>query len=91
MAILHLTKAYHSFIIRVKIMLMEVSQKKVASENAHQDEKSWGAEKERQSLTRSSAVFCTFERVGGQGEKEKAGIVKENTKLRKKKWGTKDS
>lgn len=36
-------------------------------------------------MTRSSAVFFTFERAGGQGEKEKTGIVKENTKLRKKK------
>lgn len=48
MAVPHLTKAYHSFIIRVKIMLMEVSQKKAASQNAHQEEKSW--KKRRDSL-----------------------------------------
>lgn len=36
-------------------------------------------------MTRSSAVFFTFQRGGGQGEKEKACIVKEKTKLRKKK------
>lgn len=39
MVVPHLTKAYHGFIIRVKIMLMEVSQKKAVLQNAHQDEK----------------------------------------------------
>lgn len=53
--------------------------------------KSW-KKKETQSLTRSSAVFFTFQRGGGQGEKEKAFIVKEDkTKAKEKKWRTKDS
>lgn len=35
-------------------------------------------------MTRSSAVFFTFQRCGGWGEKEKACIVKEKTKLWKR-------
>lgn len=43
-----------------------------------------GEKKETQSLARSSAVFFTFQRCGGWGEKEKAYIVKEKTKLWKR-------
>lgn len=40
MTILHLTKAYHSFVIRVeKKMLMEKLKKKATSQNTHADEK----------------------------------------------------
>lgn len=36
-------------------------------------------------MARVCAVFFKFQRDGGQGEKEMACIVKEKTKLRKKK------
>lgn len=36
-------------------------------------------------MARVCAVFFKFQRDGGQGEKEMARIVKEKTKLRKKK------
>lgn len=72
---------------------MEVLQKKAASQNAHQGEKSW-EKKRTQSLTRSSAVFFTFQRGGGQGDKKKECIVKIDkgkAKEKGKKWRTNGS